>query len=66
MEFYKLKSRPTTNLLYLVFLHERHELKKESRQAEEEVNKLMDNEGPPGGNLELGVIVQHVAPGVFQ
>lgn len=26
----------------------------------------MDNERPPGGNLELGVVVQHVAPGTFQ
>ena len=26
----------------------------------------MDNERPPGGNLELGVVVQHVVPGMFQ
>lgn len=50
----------------LVFLHEGHELEKESWQAEQEVNKLMDDERPPGGNLEFGVVVQHVAPGMFQ
>lgn len=26
----------------------------------------MDDERAPGGNLEFGVVVQHVAPGVFQ
>lgn len=57
---------PTTNLLDLVFLHEGHELEKESRQAEQEVDELMDDEWPPGGNLELCVVVQHVAPSMFQ
>jgi len=52
--------------LDLVFLHEGHELEDETRQAEEEVDELVDDEGPPGGNLKLGVVVQHVAPGVFQ
>lgn len=55
-----------TDLLDLVFLHEGHELEKESRQAEQEVNELMNEERPPCGDLKLGVIVQHVAPGVFQ
>ncbi len=50
----------------LVFLHEGHELEEETRQAEQEVDEFMDDERPPGGNLELGVVVQHVAPGVFQ
>lgn len=50
----------------LVFLHEGHELEEESWQAEQEVDELVDDERPPGGNLELGVVVHHVAPGVFQ
>lgn len=53
-------------LLDLVLLHEGQELKHEARQAEEEVDELMDDEGPPGGDLEFGVVVQHVAPGMFQ
>lgn len=53
-------------LLDLVFLHEGHELPEEARQAEQEVDELVDNERPPSGNLELGVVIQHVAPGVFQ
>lgn len=53
-------------LLDLVFLHEGHELKEETRQAEQEIDALMNNERPPGGNLELGVVVQNEAPGVFQ
>lgn len=44
-------------LLDLVFLHEGQELEKESRQAEQEVNELMNEERPPCGNLKLGVIV---------
>lgn len=49
--------KPTTDLLDLVFLHEGQELEKESRQAEQEVNELMNEERPPCGNLKLGVIV---------
>lgn len=50
----------------LVFLHEGHELEEETRQAEEEVDELVDDERPPCGNLKLGVVVQHVAPRVLQ
>lgn len=53
-------------LLDLVLLHERKELEDKTRQAEEEVDELVDDEGPPSCDLELGVVVQHVAPGVFQ
>lgn len=53
-------------LLDLVFLHEGHELEEETRQAEEDKEELMHDERPPGGNLELGVVVQHVVPGLFQ
>lgn len=62
----KQPKNPHTNLLDLVFLHEGHELEEESWQAEQEVDELVDDERPPGGNLELGVVVHHVAPGVFQ
>lgn len=61
-----ITSQITTDLLDLVLLHEGQELEKEAGQAEEEVNELMDEERPPGGDLKLGVIVQHVAPGMFQ
>lgn len=60
------KGKRQTNLLDLVFLHERHKLEEESGQAEQEVDELMDDKRPPGGDLELGVVVQHVAPGMFQ
>lgn len=61
-----VQAESTTNLLDLVSLHEGHELEQEAGQAEQEVDQLVDEERPPGGNLELGVVVQHVAPGVFQ
>lgn len=48
--------RTHTHLLDLVFLHEGHELEQEPRQAEQEVNEFMDDERPPGGNLEFGVV----------
>lgn len=47
-------------------LHEWNELKEKARQAEHEVDGFMDNEGSPCGNLELGVVVQHVDPGMFK
>lgn len=55
-----------TNLLDLIFLHEGHELEEETRQAEQEIYELVYDERSPGGNLELGVVVQHVVPSVFQ
>lgn len=60
------QAESTTHLLDLVSLHERHKLEQEAGQAEQEVDELVNEEGPPRGNLELGVVVQHVAPGVFQ
>lgn len=50
----------------LVFLHEGHELEEETRQAEQDVDELVDKERPPSGDLEFSVVVQHVAPGVFK
>lgn len=61
-----ITSQITTDLLDLVLLHKGQELEKEPGQAEQEVNELMDEERPPGGDLKLGVIVQHVAPGMLQ
>ncbi len=68
LNFFKkmLTTKTHTYLLDFVFLHEGHELEEESRKAKQEIDELMDDERPPGGNLKLGVVVQHVAPGVFQ
>lgn len=55
-----------TYLLDFVLLHEGKELEKEPGKAEQEVDELVHEERPPGGDLKLGVIVQHVAPGVLQ
>lgn len=60
------QTESTTNLLDLESLHERHKLEEEAGQAEQEVDELVDNQRPPGGDLELGVVVQHVAPGMLQ
>lgn len=60
------QTESTTNLLDLESLHERHKLEEEAGQAEQEVDELVDNQRAPGGDLELGVVVQHVAPGMFQ
>lgn len=62
----KHRSKTDTNLLDLIFLHEGQELEDEARQAEEEIDELVYDERTPGGDLELGVVVQHVVPGVFQ
>jgi len=53
-------------LLDLILLHEGHELEQEAGEAEEEVDELVDDERAPGGDLELGVVVHHVAPGVLE
>lgn len=62
----KLKQSNSTHRLDLILLHEREELKDKSRQAEEEIDEFMDNERAPGGDLEFGVVLQHVVPRVFQ
>lgn len=62
----KITPQIATDLLDLVLLHEGQELEKKPRQAEKEVNELMDEERPPGSDLKLGVVVQHVAPGILQ
>jgi len=53
-------------LLDLILLHEGQELEQEARKAEQEVDELVNEERAPGGDLELGVVVQHVAPGLLQ
>jgi len=53
-------------LLDLILLHEGQELEQEARHTEQEVDELVNDERSPGGDLELGVVVQHVIPGLLQ
>lgn len=49
-----------------ILLHVGYELKDKPGHAEQEVRSFVNYERAPGGDLELGVVVQHVVPRILE